>query len=175
MATVSNNGPISVVNTTVNATTGVSVNHVILTTRYPFHKLDSTKTESFQVITLFFATEPPDPVQPVAPNVTTNKTLVYHFPHGYTYTPSSWFLVSLDGFKTTIGAEGAQIISGSFGTSSAYINIEVDSTNVNFYITKNWSALIGLSSPPHVIGFSISIRAYIFVEDLLGGSVPTSA
>ena len=176
MATNSANGPVSVVNSSVNSVTGVITNNVLLTTRYPFHKLDSTLTQSFQIITVFFNTEPPDPTSPTTGNTTTSKTLVYKYAHGYTYLPSTWFLLSLDGFSTTIGAEGATILNNGALLSSAYFNVEVDTLNVYFYVTKSWPNPTGtVPAPPHIIGFAVSVRAYIFVEDLTGTSVPLNA
>ena len=164
-----NNGPISV-SAPGTSLIGASSKDITFNTRYPFAKLDSTNPVSFQVITLFFNTEPPNPS---AGN--TNKTLIYSFAHGYNYEPSTWFLVSTDNFSSVIGTEGVWLFGNSttFGSAYAILNIEVDTTNVNFYISKFTS-----TSPvvnPDIIGYSVSIRSYIFVEDLSGGSVPSHA
>lgn len=154
---------------------GASADQITFSTRYPFHKLDSTNDNSFEVITLFFNTEPPNPASPGTGLVTTSRTLVYSFPHGYTYTPSTWFLISLDSFETTVGAEGAFILNPGFGQSTAQLNIEVDETNVKFYIDKTWPNIFSLPPPPDIIGYFVSIRSYVFVEGLDATSVPSQA
>jgi hypothetical protein len=167
-------GPISVSGPGTSLTTAQG-KQLTFNTRYPFAKLDSTKTPSFQIITLFFNTEPPNPV--VAPGFSGSlETLVYRYAHGYTYIPATWFLISLDNFVTTLGSEGAWIVGAATGFSPANVqfNIKVDSTYVNFYVNKNWSN-DGITPAPSVIGFSVTIRAYIFVNDLAGTDVPASA
>lgn len=166
---MSNNGPISV-SAPGKSLIGAVANDITFSTRYPFEKLDSTNPVSFQIITLFFNNEPPNP-----PVNTFNKTLVYSFPHGYDYVPSSWFLVSIDNFTTVLGSEGSWIIGNAQSTNKAvaYLSIELDEKNVNFYINK----FILNASPivyPNIAGYSISIRSYIFVEDLSGTSVPSN-
>jgi hypothetical protein len=174
---MSSQGPISV-SAPGNSLIGATSRDITFSTRYPFHKLDSTNPNSFEIITIFFNREPPDPVMPTpGGSTTTSNTLVYSFPHGYSYVPSTWFLVSIDNFQTTKGSEGAIIeIAPSSGIAQTYarLGITVDKENVNFYIYKQWWARAGIvdPNPPHIIGFSVSIRSYIFVNDLLGGDVP---
>lgn len=168
-------GPISVSAPGVSLI-GVAAKDITFSTRYPFHKLDSTNMNSFEIISVFFNTEPPDPVMPTS-TATFSNTLVYKYAHGYTYTPSTWFLLSLDNFATTIGSEGAMILTiGQIpGSTNAIFNIQVDSTYVYFYVAKTWGYVFGTPdpNPPHIIGFTVSVRAYIFVNDILGGDVPS--
>lgn len=170
-----NQGPISV-SSPGNSLIGATGKQITFSTRFPFHKLDSTNPNSFEIITLFFNTEPPDPPSN-ATGTTTSNTLIYKFEHGYTYVPSSWFLISLDNFATTIGPEGTQILTiGQIpGSTNAILNVQVDATYVYFYVFKTWGYVFGTPdpTPPHIIGFSVSIRSYIFVNDLLGGDVPS--
>lgn len=174
---MANNGPISVssAGTSLQNASGAQVT---FNTRYPFHKLDSTNINSFQVVTILFGAEPPNPVAPTS-TATYSESLVYSFAHGYTYVPSTWFLLSLDGFATTIGPEGnAFLVQGQIpGSTNAILNIRVDATNVNFYVTKTWGYVFGTPDPvaPNVFGLTVSIRSYVFVEDLLGNSLPSSA
>jgi hypothetical protein len=166
------NGPISASapqSSLVNATgVGVTFN-----TRYPFDKLDSTNTKSFQVITLFFSVDPPNPDGTIA---TYKRTQIYQFAHGYKYVPASWFLVSTDNFATTVGAEGVvlNVNNPDPTASSAVLIINVDSTNVTFYIDKYYNAgALGPPPPPSILGFFVAIRSYVFVNDLLGTDVPS--
>lgn len=174
-----NSGPISVSAPGVSLI-GATAKDITFSTRYPFHKLDSTNQNSFQVLTIFFNQDTPNPTPPTSVETFSN-TLVYSFPHGYTYVPSTWFLISTDNFKTTKGAEGS-IISTPAGTqlpnsSNATLNITVDETNINIYILKQWGYVFGTPdpNPPTVLGMFVSIRSYIFVEDLSGTSVPSHA
>lgn len=173
------NGPISV-SAPGTSLQGALAKDVTFSTRYPFHKLDSTNPNSFQVISLFFNTEPPDPVMPTS-TATFSNTLVYKFAHGYTYVPSTWFLFSVDNFTTTRGPEGTIFFDGVGAqlpdSTNAIINVSVDNTYVYFYVLKQWGYVFGTPdpNPPHVIGITLSVRAYIFVNDLLGGDVPTHA
>ena len=165
-----NNGPISV-SAPGKSLIGATAQDVTFSTRYPFAKLDSTNVNSFQVITLFFNTEPPNPTPG-----NSNKTLVYSYPHGYTYIPSSWFLISKDTFINVLGSEGSWLIGNAASTNNAtaVFTVEIDAVNVNFYISK-FVANITTPVYPNIIGYFLSIRAYIFVEDLLGDSVPSRA
>lgn len=164
------NGPISVSAPGVSLI-GAQSKDITFSTRYPFAKLDSTNPVSFQVLTIFLNSEPPNPA---AVN-TSQQTLIYSFPHGYKYVPSSWFLVSIDNFQTVSAQEGGFIqgATSGTGTSNTTLPIIVDATNVNIYVNKFWGS--GSAGPPSIIGYFISIRAYIFVETLLGDSVPSHA
>lgn len=165
-------GPISVSKPGVSLI-GASAKDVSFSTQYPFHKLDSTNNNSFQIITLFLSKDTPTPA--AGPGLTaTNRTLVYFYPHGYTYTPSSWFLCSTNNFTSVLGSEGAWVIGNAAGTSPALakFEVDVDATNVNFYIYKSWTN-DGINPEPSVLGIFITVRAYIFVEDLLGNGIPS--
>jgi hypothetical protein len=158
--------------------TGVSVGNATktqttFTTQYPFQKLDSLNSVSFQEINLFFAVDTPNP-----DGLTSfyNRTLVYKFPHGYNYVPSSWFFV-FENTSTPIGQEGIIIKGGGDtpGLTSAVFIVNVDKTNVYFYIDKYYNQTLIDLGIPFIGGVSLLIRSYIFVEDLLGNSVPTQA
>lgn len=176
---MADNGPISVSAPGVSLI-GAAAKDITFSTRYPFAKLDSTNDKSFQIITLFFQTEPPNPVMPTT-TATHSNTLVYSFKHGYDYVPSSWFLLSTDNFASTAGAEGSIFYTSPTGalptSTNAVLNVQVDSTTVKFYVYKTWGYVFGIPdpNPPNIIGTSLSVRSYIFVEDLLGGGVPSHA
>jgi len=176
---MANNGPISV-SAPGKSLIGAVGKDITFSTRYPFHKLDSTNPNSFEIISLFFNTEPPNPTPPTS-TATFSNTLVYKYAHGYSYTPSTWFLISINNFTTTIGPEGSIIFtsptSGLPNSTNARLNIQVDDTYVYFYVYKTWGYVFGIPdpNPPNIIGFTVSVRAYVFVEDLLGGGVPSQA
>ncbi len=168
---MANNGPISVSapgTSLINATG----DEVIFNTKYPFWMLDSTNDVSFEIITLFFAKNPPVPDGTIS---TYQRTLIYSFPHGYTYVPSTWFLVSTDNFQTARGSEGVYLYGGgaAFALSSAVLVIEADTINVNFYIDMYWDTTVVASPAPTVLGLFVAIRSYVSVDGLLGDAVPT--
>jgi len=167
------NGPIAV-SAPGSSLTGALGTDVTFSTRYPFDKIDSTNKNSFQVITLFFAVDPPNPN---GTSVKKIRTPIYQFAHGYDYLPSSWFLNSLDNFTTAVGPEGVIIKGGSSaGTASAAVlAIEADSTNIYFYIDKYYDTSIFDFGIPTILGFFVAIRSYVFVNDLSGTDVPSHA
>jgi hypothetical protein len=169
---MANNGPISVSAPNKNLLGAVSKD-ITFNTRYPFAKIDSTKPISFRVINLLFSTDPPNPDGTIS---TYQRDLIYTFAHGYSYVPSTWHLVSLNGFTTAVGSEGYFLTGGGdFGTflGAAVLIITVDSTNVNIYVDKYYAT--GNPGLPSIFGFTLAIRSYIFINDLSGTDVPTSA
>lgn len=163
-------GPISISIPGADVTKATGTN-LSLSTKNPFAKLDSTLQQSFATINLTFAHEPPNPDGMI---LTYLRTLVYSFPHGYTYIPSTWFMVSLNGFLTAVGNEGVVVVgsASSFGTTQAVLTVDVDATNVYFYIDKFYTATF---LTPVCIGLNLSIRSYIFVNDLSGTDIPAQA
>ena len=166
---MSNNGPISVSAPNKNLLGAVGKD-ITFNTSYPFAKIDSTNNVSFQIINILFLTEPPNPDGSVS---TYQRNLIYQFAHGYTYVPSTWFMVSNDNFTTALGTEGVVLTGNSTVLGAAILIVTVDSTNVNFYVDKYWGG-IGVYKPV-ILGTSIEIRSYVFVNDLTGTDVPTSA
>lgn len=166
------NGPIAV-SAPGSSLIGANDAELTLSTKYPFFMLDSTNMVSFQIITLFFAHEPPNPDGVISKY---QRTLIYSFPHGYKYTPSTWFLVSVNNFKTALGSEGVYLTGGGglASASSSVLICTVDATNVNFYIDKYYDSFFAIPAPM-IIGFFVAIRAYVAVQDLMGTSVPSHA
>jgi hypothetical protein len=157
--------------TSLTAATGPDVT---FSTKYPFHKLDSTNDVSFQVITLFFAKDPPIPD---GNTVFYRRTLIYSFPHDYTYIPSTWFYISTDNFKTAVGSEGVYLAGGGglATLDSIVLVIQADNTNVNIYTDVYWDNTSGALPAPTILGKFVAIRAYVFVNDCQGTDVPTHA
>lgn len=168
---MSNNlGPISV------SKKGLSVNiagneDIIFNTRYPFAKIDTTNPVSFQIINIAFFNEPPRPALDSGLNV---KTLIYKYAHGYDYIPSTYFLISKNNFQEVLGAEGSLIAGNytAFGQYAAF-EVEVDATYIYFYVNVYDIGIF--DSYVTVAGTNLSIRAYVFVNDLSGTDVPTQS
>ena len=165
------NGPISVASAG-NTLEGTNIKNLTFSTRYPFAKIDSTSTASFQMINIFFSVDTPNPDGTI---VKQNSTLVYQFAHGYKYIPSTWFLVSLDGFNTVLGSEGCYIVGGGGipYLGSAFLSVQVDATNVYFYVYKQYDSSLPFSAAPTVLGLTTTIRCYVFINDLSGTDVPS--
>lgn len=147
---------------------------IMLTTKYPFLKIDSAKSYNYRVIEITFNNEPPNPATPPEFGFTERKTLVYSFEHRYDYVPTSMFVISKSSdFNPVAGVDGwAFLVStGSIPFfTAAFLDIEVTSTNVNFYILKTRYSTD--STMPNVKNTKLYIRCYICVEDLSGNSVP---
>ena len=167
---MANNGPIVV--TTGVAPLGSSAgSQLTFTTKYPFAKLDTTNLKSFQVVSILLTK---DVTSPGSVNSSASTQIAF-FPHGYTYIPSTWALVSTDGFQTVSGQEESFVYGSNsgVGVSSANLYITADATNIYFTISKFWGGAD--PQPPNLTGLFLTIRLYVFVEDLTGTSVPASA
>lgn len=147
---------------------------VIFTTKYAFAKLDtqlgiddSTNPPSgpisFQNLTLFFNTDPP------AISGGKLQTLIYQFPHGYTYIPTFWVLFQNSSGTNTdasnaYGSENSIILSTQEAGSFAQLIVWANETNFYIYVLKVWD---GIAAQPNIIGFTLNLRFYIFVEPIL--------
>lgn len=141
---------------------GASLNNTTFTTKYPLAKLDRTNTVSFQNINLTFLNDTAAP-----PLAGSNSVLVYSFAHGYKYIPSHWMMGSLTGGTNNypyIEDEEALLSSITNG-SQAILVIKTDSQNVYLFVNK--TNLFG-DGNPSISGVALSLRLYVFVEDLLG-------
>jgi hypothetical protein len=178
------NGPISV------SAPGKSLrdalgSDITFNTRHPFAKLDTTNKVSFQNINIFFANDPPNP------NGTTQTSLVttvYQFKHGYKYIPALWCIYQRTGFgvqndfsSTKFGPYGYE--NGTFCVSSAsdtaqYAELAfwADETYVYIGINKHYQTDAFHPDPPvNLLGYSLLLRVYAFVNDLSGTDVPSHA
>lgn len=151
---------------------------LLLTSQYPFHKLDVENVVSFQNISLLFVSDPPNPDGTIQTSLTTN---VYTFKHGYNYVPATWLLaqravgagVVTDPTSNRYSAyfyEGGLIAADNTSDLSPYAALDyvVDSENITLSVTKYYDAVFGFGSPVNISGYSLDIRIYVFVEDLVG-------
>ena len=130
---------------------------IIMSTRYPFAKIDPTKTESFRTTTVTFLSNAPD----------NTKTLIASFAHGYTYKPQLWGLWDVTWGPSILGTPGERqngygSLANSGSAFAAVLSYEWDATNVYLYIYK------GSFTPgdSNTIGTSATLTTYIFVDDL---------
>lgn len=140
--------------------------NLLLTTEYPFAKLDTTNEVSFQNVLLTFITNPPEPS--VGTSLTTT---VYSFAHGYDYIPSAWHLVTIVTPKsgTSFDQDYFQdlgIIAQNTVADSAVFYVDVDATTVYYRVTKNLDTGFG-GTANDITGMQLRIRSYIFVEGVV--------
>lgn len=137
---------------------------LIMSSKYPLAKLDRTNPVSFQNIRIQFNNNLPLNV----------KTLLYQFPHGYNYVPSTWTMVQSTGIVSPYYDYGFVMDSGGlmqgpgmFGPSW-YVSFltEVDATNVYYYAQRLQDTVFDSGQQVTIAGVAIRIRTYVFVEDV---------
>lgn len=140
---------------------------ILLTTKDPLIKLDSTSQTSFRDIKLTFTRDPPEPTG-VGTDITLS-TIVYQYPHGYNYVPSFWGLVqnlfpsSSNFYQAYFQADG--ILSAHTADDNATLSITADATNIYFTVTKFYIAGVG-ASMNNIIGTILNCKVYVFVDDI---------
>lgn len=192
--------PITVVQSGSNVQSATGT-EILLNSKIPFTKLDTTNIISFQTISILFNNEPP---QPVGLGGYT-QTLIYQFSHGYSYIPSIWMMWQNDSPEfpafpssgnsattfyafgdDTSSAAAIDLITGNSAvndsgsviglviynnagslleTTWAYLVATVDNKNVNIYVMKYASVVIGGNAIPlYLAGVTLNLRTYIFTE-----------
>lgn len=142
----------------VNAITAMGAD-IIMSTKYPFAKIDPTKTDSFRTTTVTFLNDVPD----------NTKTLIASFAHGYDYRPQIWGLwnvtwgASIAGTPNTEQNGYGYLVNGS-ASPTASLSYEWDETTVYLYILKGTSIIPPISS--NAIGTIATLTTYVFVDDL---------
>ncbi len=155
---MSNNYGIKVSKKGVNAITATG-SDIIMTTHFPFAKIDQTKEDTFRTTTVTFLHDTPDNV----------KTLIASFAHGYTYKPQLWGLWNVTWGPSITGTPG--LVQNGYGTltntsgfPASTFTYEWDSTTVYLYLTK------GSTGASSAIGTTATLTTYIFVDDLQDAS-----
>jgi hypothetical protein len=135
---------------------------LLLDSKYPFAKIDSTIPTSFQTIDISFLATPTSGVE----------TEVYSFAHGYDYTPQVWGLwnvtypVTID-WIDYIQAYGYYVSGTGAGARLLELKYTVDSTNVKLYVTATDSVAPPEIIPPiNIVGVTARLTIYIFTDDL---------
>lgn len=145
----------------VNAITATGTD-IIMSTRYPFAKIDPTKSDSFRTTTVTFITDTPDNV----------KTLIAQFAHGYSYKPQLWGLWNVVWGPSIAGSanveqNGYGVLVNSAGIPNSSLSYEWDATNVYLYLNKGANPP---GTPSNAIGTVATLTTYIFVDDLQDAS-----
>lgn len=139
-----------------------AIGDLVVSTKYPLAKLDSSTSVSFQNVNIFFAHDPPEPA--MLGNIQT--TLIDSFPHGYKYKPRFWALGTLSTAAFNYHQDyfiGSGILSAHTTSDYAQIYVNVDSTNVNIYVDK---FLDTFGTANDLTATSVKLRVYVFVEDV---------
>jgi len=131
---------------------------ILMTTRFPFAKIDPTKADTFRTTTVVFLNDAPDNV----------KTLIASFAHGYTYRPQVWGLWNVTWGASIAGTPGVVqngygYLINSSGIPASSLSYEWDETKVYLYLTKGALPPI---APSSAIGTTAILSTYIFVDDL---------
>lgn len=150
---------ISTPNVNVN---GAKTNQLLLSSKYPFIKLDTQSSISFQTINLSIYQDPPEPVLPATDTITN----VYKFEHGLKYTPKIWSLFQVVVPPTThfyqpYFQEGG-VIAAQTAYDGASMYYTADAQYVYIWIDKFND---GTGSPNNLIGTVIKITLFTFVDD----------
>jgi hypothetical protein len=134
-----------------------SIGDLVVATRYPLAKLDTTNQNSFKTLNIFFTTNPPD-------NAT---TLIYSYPHSYKYgkTPQVWALAQVTNGTSVASYQPYFYNSGILGINTpadaAILRVTADSTYIYIFVDKTSSG-----SPVNLISVSVKLRVYVFVDDI---------
>jgi len=127
-----------------------NVGDLLLTTQYPFAKIDSTTENTFFTVQFTFVTNPS----------LDTETKFYSVPFPYTYSPMMWEIW----WDLTLGAEvgiGRYISSSSATFHNLYTKVNTIDKTLDFYVYNSSSGV-----PQNLTGLTGTYSAYIFVDDL---------
>lgn len=130
---------------------------VLMTSQYPFAKIDQTMLETFRTTTVTFLNDVPNNV----------KTQIAFFPHGYTYRPQVWGLWNVTWGPNIVGTPNVQQngygnLTNSSGFPASTFSYEWNETNVYLYLFKG----SGFPGDGNAIGTVATLTTYIFADDL---------
>lgn len=141
----------------ISATKTDDLSDLIMVTRYPLAKIDSTTSDSFKTISTTFLSTPTSGVE----------TEIYRFSHPYDYIPQAWGLWNVEYPDTATWvkydqAYGKYISGIAIGTHRFGARYEVTDSEVILYAT----ATDGIIGNVDVTGFILKLTIYIFADDL---------
>lgn len=134
--------------------------------RQPMAKLDTSKSASFQNISLTFNTDPPEP----SGAGEELRTIVYQFPTGYTYAPTVWSLAQVTQRPNSPGNyyqnfwQNVGILRTASAFDFAALEIDNDAAYVYLRVRKYYNAGSG-GTTNNLIGCKVLVRVYVFAED----------
>lgn len=141
----------------ISATKTDDLSDLIMVTRYPLAKIDSTTSDSFKTISTTFLSTPASGVE----------TEIYRFTHPYDYVPQAWGLWNVEYPDTATWvsydqAYGTYLSGIAAGTHNLLARYEVIDSEVILYAT----ATDGIIGNIDVTGFILKLTIYIFADDL---------
>lgn len=147
-----------------DAREATAVNQLLLSSSYPFSKIDTQNTNGFTTVNLTFNNDPPESIGG------TVTTKVYSFTHGYTYKPQYWVTANVSVLPVGMGTDyyDPYITDNKPGylrltdlANYASIFFRASSSSIDVYVLKNnmWS-----STP--LTGMVIRLGFYIFVDNM---------
>lgn len=135
---------------------------IAFTSKYPFHKLDSSKEYSFQNINVYFKSEPP----------VAARTQIYSFDHGYNYIPATWMMFSVP-LNASLNSQASPAYGYAnsamrFGAAGAVgiITMEVDNKQVRLYSTSQDTTAGGIFPQLTIRDYTVVIRLYVFADEI---------
>jgi len=141
----------------ISATKTDDLSDLIMVTRYPLAKIDSTTSDSFKTISTTFLSTPASGVE----------TEIYRFTHPYDYVPQAWGLWNVEypdtatwvSYDQAYGEYLSGIAAGAHRLGARY---EVTDSEVILYAT----ATDGSVGTVDITGFILKLTIYIFADDL---------
>lgn len=137
--------------------TSSDINDLLMNAKYPFAKIDQTKSDTFRTTTVFFSKS--------VSNMG-DDTLIYRFKHGYDYEPQVWGLwdVTWGPLTPAYSAQttGYDRVSSSTGIPSVTIWFTKDSKYINLYA----SIFDYYPSSVDITGTTAILTTYVFADDL---------
>ena len=139
-----------------SALKSTDLSNLIMTTRYPFAKIDPTNQKTFQTINFTFTRTP----------ALDTATLLYSFDHDYTYVPQIWGLWNITDSSTGLSSIQYLQAYGKYTANSGvgigfYLYYDVTATSVTAYIYPyDFTATLSL------VGVVAKLTLYIFADDL---------
>ena len=132
--------------------------NLLMSTHYPFTKIDPTMLNTFRTTNVTFLNDAPD----------NTKTQIASFAHGYTYRPQVWGLWNVTWGPNIAGTpnvvqNGYGTLLNTSGVPASTLSYEWDATNVYLYITKG---AIPPGAPSNTIGTSVRLTTYVFADDM---------
>lgn len=146
-------------NTDVNS---AGLTDLLLSSKYPFTKIDTQNTNSFITVSLTFINEPPETMG------TSTITKVYSLTHSYNYKPQFWATV-YHAINPTVWLQGTfwgdydnviplRLVSAF---DEADIFFRATESTIDVYVIKNNDSM---SIP--VVGITVDIGFYVFVDGI---------
>lgn len=128
---------------------------ILMSTKYPFAKIDQTKSDTFRTTTVTLLSDTTDNTQ----------VEIASFEHGYDYRPQVWGLWNVTWGPSITGTpnleqNGYGALTNTSGIPASTIHYEWDTTSIYLYLTK------GSSGSSDATGTVATLTTYVFADDM---------